>query len=125
MTSASPRRGLSTRLAGNYPLAETYHLASLNEDMRGITEAVSVVVPEATGIGITGHADTVVIDRAEWIDRNVAAFAHLTEPARRKIEEKMEEAGASETSAAMARRVVDLETRGGPQPAGAEGLGAV
>jgi coenzyme F420 biosynthesis associated uncharacterized protein len=54
----------------------------------------------------------VVIDRPEWIDRNVATFAHLTEPARRKLAERIEESGTrSQTAALMAERVMAVETR--------------
>lgn len=77
-----------------------------------VTEEVSGIVPEATGLSLPGTPNTVVIDRADWIDRNVATFTHLTEPARRKLEERMEEAGTRhQSAAAMAERVVAVETR--------------
>lgn len=111
----SPRQGrgrLSDRLAGTYPLAETYHLRSLTEDMEGVTSEVSKIVPAATGLSLPGSPTTVVIDRSEWIDRNVASFAHLTEPARRKLEERMAENGTrNQTAAALAEKVMNAETR--------------
>jgi coenzyme F420 biosynthesis associated uncharacterized protein len=77
-----------------------------------ITSEVSEIVPAATGLSLPGSPDTVVIDRPEWIDRNVASFAHLTEPARRKLEQRMEESGTrSQTAAALAERVMRVETR--------------
>jgi coenzyme F420 biosynthesis associated uncharacterized protein len=80
--------------------------------MEKVTNDVSLIVPEATGLSLTGIPNTVVIDRADWIDRNVATFTHLTEPARRKLEERMEEAGTRhQTAAAMAERVMAVETR--------------
>ena len=113
MTAPRPARGrLSDRIAGTYPLAETYHSAYLAEEMQGVTESVSEIVPEATGLQLPGDPETVVIDRAAWIERNVASFAHLTEPARRKLEERMEESGTrSQTAAALAERMMTAETR--------------
>lgn len=113
MTSPRPGRGrLSDRLAGTYPLAETYHSHSLAEQMEAVTDEVSAIVPGATGLSLPGSPTTVVIDRAEWIDRNVATFAHLTEPARRKLEERMRESGTrGQSAAAIAERVMAAETR--------------
>lgn len=113
MTFSRPARGrLSDRLAGTYPLAETYHSQYLAEEMERVTDEVSTIVPAATGLSLPGSPNTVVIDRSDWIDRNVATFAHLTEPARRKLEERMEEAGTrSEVASAMAERIMAAETR--------------
>jgi coenzyme F420 biosynthesis associated uncharacterized protein len=108
----SRRSRLSDRFAGTYPLAETYHSARLTEEMTRITGEVAGVVSEATGLTLHGSPTTVVIDRQDWIDRNVATFARLTEPARRKIEERMAESGTrSPAAAAIAERVVAVETR--------------
>jgi coenzyme F420 biosynthesis associated uncharacterized protein len=69
-------------------------------------------VPEATGLDLRGSPNTIVIDRSEWIERNVAAFTHMTEPARRKLEERMEASGARDQSAAaLAERLMSAETR--------------
>ena len=113
MATSRPRRGrLTDRVAGTYPLADTYHLADVSEKMEQITREVSIIVPEATGLPLPGAPHTVVIDRTEWMDRNVATFAHLTEPARRKLEEKFEEAGSrSQSAAVIAERVLAAETR--------------
>lgn len=113
MTSSRPGRGrLSGRLAGTYPLAETYHAVDLAEDMERVTDDVSGIIPEATGLDLPGSPNTVVIGRSEWIDRNVATFSHLTEPARRKLEERMQEAGTrGQSAAAIAGRVMAAETR--------------
>lgn len=111
--SARPGRGrLSDRLAGTYPLADTYHAADLADQLERVTGEVSAVVTEATGLSLPGSPTTVVIDRPQWIERNVATFAHLTEPARRKLEERMEERGTqNESAAAIAERVMAAETR--------------
>ncbi len=110
MTSGASRETMSGRIAGTYPLAETYHWEQLTEEMISVTNRVAEVVPEEIGIPLKGVSETAVIGRPEWIDRNAAAFAHMTEPARRKIAERMEESGA-DGAAAMAGRVVDVQTR--------------
>jgi coenzyme F420 biosynthesis associated uncharacterized protein len=99
-------------LAGTYPLADTYHSLYLAEEMERVTHEVSAIVPAATGLSLPGSPATVVIGRREWIDRNVATFTHLTEPARRKLEERLAESGArGQAAAAMAERVMAAETR--------------
>lgn len=100
------------RIAGTYPLAETYHSAALGEEMTRLTREVSTIVPEATGLHLPGSPETVVIGRTEWIDRNVASFTHLIEPARRQLEEKMAESGtAGQGAAAIAGALMQAETR--------------
>lgn len=111
MTSSQPPAGrLVGRLAGSYPLAETYHIAALQDEMEGIVARVSTLVPEATGLDLPGSPTTAVIDRGQWIDRNVATFAHLVEPARKQLEERMAESGAGPGAAALATRLMQAET---------------
>lgn len=102
MTSPRPGSGrLVGKLAGNYPLAETYHTAALQVEMERLTAEVSRIVPEATGLELPGSPHTTVIGRTDWIDRNVATFAHLIEPARRQLEERLDESGAASSMAGM------------------------
>ena len=99
-------------MAGTYPLAETYHIKHLADEMERVTLQVTEIIPGATGLSLPGTPHTVVIGRSEWIDRNVATFSHLTEPARRKLEERMEESGTrNQAAAAIAERVMAAETR--------------
>jgi len=110
----TPRPGggrLIGRLAGGYPLESTYHLASLTDEMQRVTPDVSAIVVETTGLSLSGSPETHVIDRAGWIERNASAFAHLTEPARRKLEQRAARSGSGQAAAAMARRVMDTETK--------------
>ena len=58
-----------------------------------LTEQVSQLVPAATGLELPGDPTTIVIGRAEWIERNVASFTHLMEPVQRQLTEKMEASG--------------------------------
>lgn len=100
------------RVAGTYPLAETYHLEALKAEMGELTDQVSVIVPEATGLSLPGSPQTVVIGRTEWIERNVASFQHLIEPARRQLEERLAESGrAGQGAAMMAGAIMQAETR--------------
>lgn len=111
MTSYRPRSGrLIERIAGTYPLAETYHRQALERQMESVVEAVSGLVPEATGLSLPGAPTTAVIDRPEWIERNVATFTRLTEPARRRLEERMAESGlAGQGAAHAAERMMRAE----------------
>lgn len=107
MIQSRPSEGrFVSRIAGNYPLAETYHLDALREDMVEISDRVSTLVPEATGLGLPGRPEVAVVGRAEWVERNVASFAAMIEPARKRIEERL---GEESTSASMARKVTDAE----------------
>lgn len=98
-------------IVGTYPLAETYHLAALRSEMADLTRRVSEIVPEATGLSLPGSPDTAVISRAEWIERNIATFEHLTEPARRQLEERMAETGLGQGAAALAGSMMNAETK--------------
>ena len=99
MTSSRPSGRLVGRIAGTYELAETYHGAAIQAEMELVTRRVSEVVPEATGLDLPGSPTTVVIGRADWIQRNVDSFTHLMEPARKKIEERMMESGSIDQGA--------------------------
>jgi coenzyme F420 biosynthesis associated uncharacterized protein len=101
---------LAGRIAGTYPLGETYHRAALEADMARITDEVSLLVPEATGLSLPGRPSTAVIGRGEWIERNVASFTHLMEPVQRQIEERIEQSGGSARGVpAFTRRMMQAE----------------
>jgi coenzyme F420 biosynthesis associated uncharacterized protein len=102
---------LAGRIAGTYPLVDTYHAAAIEADMVALTEQVSELVPDATGLSLRGEPTTAVIGRAEWVERNLATFSHLMEPARRRLEERFESsrAGARGVSS-LADRMMQAET---------------
>ncbi|MDP9495840.1 MAG: zinc-dependent metalloprotease [Actinomycetota bacterium] len=112
MTS-SPRSGsgrLVGRIAGTYPLAETYHLAALETEMVRLTATVSELVPEATGLKLPGNPTTVVIGRSEWVERNLASFTHLIDPVRKHLEERVADAGpGARGAAAVTSRMMQAE----------------
>ncbi len=109
MDSRSGRKSLAHRIAGSYPLADTYHLEALKEEMDLVTTRVSSLVPEATGLTLVGAPTTVVIGRDEWVDRNVASFAHLIEPMRRRLV-NMGEEEASSTVPKVVDKMISAET---------------
>ncbi len=100
-TDRSGSNRLAGRIAGSYPLGDTYHRFALEADMIRLTDRVSGLVPEATGLSLPGQPSTVVIGRAEWIERNVASFTHLMEPVQRQLVERMDQSGAGSRGAAV------------------------
>lgn len=110
MTSRSGSGRLAGRIAGTYPLAETYHRSALESDMSRLTDQVSELVPTATGLELPGNPTTIVIGRGEWIERNVASFTHLIEPLQRQLTEKLESSGPrGRTMASMTSRLMQAE----------------
>ena len=111
--TTSPRSGagrLAGRIAGTYPLADTYHLAALAAQMVTLTSTVSKLVPEATGLELPGNPSTVVIGRSEWVERNLASFSHLIEPVRLHLEERVADAGpGARGAAALTSRLMQAE----------------
>lgn len=95
---------LADRLAGQYPLADTYHTAALTADMSRITPRVSELVATGTGLSLPGDPTTLVIGRSEWVMRNVASFQHLIEPATKRLADM--ESGA----ASVARKIAERES---------------
>ena len=101
----SPVGGLAGRIAGQYPLADTYLLNSLAAEMATITPTVSGLVSAGTGLSLPGDPTTQVISRSEWVERNVSSFKHLVEPATRKLAESRDAEGAE-----AVQRLVDRES---------------
>ncbi len=94
-----------SRIAGNYPLADTYHLSALASDMESMTPRVSELVRESTNLAFSGAPSTAVVGRVEWIERNARMFAVMIEPATKALEERL-----SEASTVRARKLLDAET---------------
>ncbi len=110
MNDSPPEAGrIVARIAGNYPLAETYLFDALTVDMGAMTPRVSDLVSESTGLELPGSPETSVVTRIEWVERNRRMFSAMIEPARRRIEEESEVSGAG---AGIARRLLEAETSG-------------
>ena len=78
--------------------------------MTRLTERVSQLVPEATGLLLPGEPSTVVIGRTEWIERNVASFSHLMEPIQRQLVERIDQSSSGARGAAVfTKRIMQAE----------------
>ena len=103
---ASP---VANRVAGTYPLADTYHTAHLQNTLPDIVKRAAVMVTAETGLKTPGDPEVMVVSRADWTKRNLATFSHLLAPLESKIAEKLEESGSRGTPALVARQVVAIE----------------
>lgn len=112
MSSVSPLTSrMAARVAGSHPLAGTYLLDHLTSEMDEITLRAARMVTEATRLVAPAAADVQVVERVEWVERNMASFSHLLEPAERRIAEKLEASGRmGSATAALAHQVVAAET---------------
>jgi len=88
--------GVAVRLAGDYPLAGGYHRLSLEETASGLVERACLLVEEETGLSGGGPPAVAVIDRADWIERNLAFFTALAAAAGGKAPRQPAEAGPAE-----------------------------
>jgi coenzyme F420 biosynthesis associated uncharacterized protein len=101
---------VATRVAGKYPLAETYHSVHLRHTMPAIFSRAAELVAAETGLATPGRPEVLVVTRGDWARRNLATFSHLLAPIESKIAEKLEESGAAGFPAMVARRAVAIET---------------
>ncbi len=77
---------LATRLAGTYPLADSYHFAVLEAEMPAHVAKAQELVEAATGLTGDGPAQVEVVDRGTWADRNIHLFGRLVEPIRARLD---------------------------------------
>ncbi|HEX2154993.1 MAG TPA: zinc-dependent metalloprotease [Acidimicrobiia bacterium] len=112
MTAASPLSGrLAARVAGSHPLSGTYVVDHLVNEIEDATARASEMVTEATRLPAPSAADVHVVGRTDWVERNLASFSHLLEPAERRIAERLEASGRmGSATAALAHQVVAAET---------------
>lgn len=101
---------VATRVAGNYPLADTYHSVHLQNTLPEIVKRAALMVTAETGLSTPGDPDVMVVSRADWAKRNLATFSHLLAPLESKIAERLEESGSKGAPAIVARQVVAIET---------------
>jgi coenzyme F420 biosynthesis associated uncharacterized protein len=98
-------------MAGTHPLAGTYLVDQLVTDLQAATGRASEMVTEATRLVAPSAAEVAVVTRNDWVDRNVASFGHLLEPAERRIAERLEASGRIGTATStLAHQVVAAET---------------
>ena len=69
------------------------------------------VMSAVPAVAAPAAADVKVVGRTEWVDRNLASFRHLLEPAERRIAERLEASGSlGAATASLAHQVVSAET---------------
>ena len=73
-------RRIAVRVAGAEPLYRSYLARSLRDDFARFVPIASELVAAETGLHSAGDARAEVIDRAGWIDANIAAFRRLLKP---------------------------------------------
>lgn len=112
MTAPATLTGrMAARVAGNHPLDGTYVLDHLTQAMGDVTLRASEMVGQATRLPAPEAAEVRVVGRTEWVERNLASFSHLLEPAERRIAERLESSGPmGAAAAALAHQVVEAET---------------
>lgn len=101
---------VAARVAGTYPLAQTYHVAHMRSSIADVVAEAAAMVADETGLVTSGDPEVMVVTRGQWAERNLATFSHLLAPIEAKIAERLEDSGAGGVAAAIARRVVALET---------------
>ena len=101
---------VATRVAGTYPLADTYHSVQLQNTMPDIVRRAAAMVTAETGLSTPGIPTSWWSAGPTGLKRNLATFSHLLAPLESKIAEKLEESGSKGAPAVMARQVVAIET---------------
>jgi coenzyme F420 biosynthesis associated uncharacterized protein len=92
------------RLAGTYPLEDTYHFALLARQAPDLVARAAGLVEEETGLEGPGMPDVEVVTRRQWAEANIEVFSKLLEPAERKLAER-----GSGVGRAVAGRLVAVE----------------
>ncbi|HVL91966.1 MAG TPA: zinc-dependent metalloprotease [Acidimicrobiales bacterium] len=93
---------VAVRVAGQEPLARSYHYASLAPDFAELTSLAEELVAEATGLrSLAGPARARVTDRAGWVRANIASFQRLLRPLTDKMEPKLARSAAAPVSRAV------------------------
>ena len=73
-------RRIAVKVAGTEPLYQSYLAEPLRSDFARFVPVAAELVAIETGLETPGEAHAEVIDRAGWIDANIAAFRRLLQP---------------------------------------------
>jgi coenzyme F420 biosynthesis associated uncharacterized protein len=94
-------RSVAARVAKDDGFEQTYRAQSLRDDMAELTPQAEKLVEEETGlVSLSGQARGKVVDRAAWVDANLASFDRLMRPLLAKLERKHDEAKDGKPSTA-------------------------
>ncbi len=95
-------RSVASKVAKDDGFDTTYKAQALREDMVELTPQAERLVQEETGlISLSGDAKAKVVDRAAWVDANLASFDRLMRPLLAKLERKSEEVQGEPSKAAQ------------------------
>lgn len=101
MISTTIARRVASPLAGDYPLATTYHREALAADLDVMVPTAEEAVAESTGLHAAGRADVALVDRTEWVTRNLGSFGHLLVPLEEALAERLGADGKPSSVASM------------------------
>jgi coenzyme F420 biosynthesis associated uncharacterized protein len=101
---------VAARVAGSYPLSDTYHGIQLRESVPGLVFRAVDLVGEETGLETPGQPEVMVVSRRQWAERNLATFARLLGPLEEKISQRLQHLDGGTTATGVARRVMAVET---------------
>jgi coenzyme F420 biosynthesis associated uncharacterized protein len=120
-------RAVAARVAKDDGFASTYRAESLRADMAELTPQAEKLVEQETGlVSLSGSARAKVVDRAEWVDANLASFDRLMRPLLAKLDKQKTDQPASEPSAVgqllspLAKILSTTTGRVGPKVTGGE-----
>lgn len=101
---------IAGRVAGRYPLGNTYHERLLQSQAPEFVDRASKLVEEETGLSGPGEPDVAVVSRSEWAERNIRFFSTLLEPTEQRLAERFRASGViGRSAAAVSRRLVAAE----------------
>ena len=119
-------RSVAARISKDDGFATSYRAEGLREDMAILTPQAEKLVQAETGlISLAGAARGKVVDRAEWVDANLASFDRLMRPLLAKLERKNEESGGDPGTirqflAPFAKLMNEASAVAGPKVTGGE-----
>jgi coenzyme F420 biosynthesis associated uncharacterized protein len=76
---------VAARLAGRYPLEDSYHFALLERQAPELVSRAAELAAQETRLSWVGEPRLEVVTRAEWCRANVASFGRLLAPAEAKL----------------------------------------
>lgn len=96
---------VARRFAGRDPLASSYLGRSLRPDFDAVTAEAEGLVADYTGLRAPGPARAEVLDRAGWVEANVASMRRMLAPLSSRIGERI----AHSPIAPVGRRIAGTE----------------
>ncbi len=70
---------VGARIAGSYPLADSYHRDVLARQLPDLVSTVEPLVASETGLAAATAPEAALIDRAVWVERNLGFVRHIME----------------------------------------------